>query len=386
MCAPVKLFNNILFYFILFFCAKQDTVDSFVGTVIKQHKNGQYEVSFSDGRWILPALEIEKRANTQLGLTPNSVPPLPLNKGFTTLTGYKKWIYECLKSRAPTSIQTIFALVQVRKPKARRSLVLRAVRALENHGYIRKGKRHRRSYVSVVRKNQKKNKRKKAKQKKKTNKNHVTNGAANTQQTAAADQTSGVVPYTVTTLNGGVVGSPQCEVYVDQPTGVPYSCELTKINLDTNEDKFINMQLLKESGKNQCWFYWEWGKTGQHPNSKKEGPFLDVIGKAAFELKFKLKTGIDWGDRFTKAWADKYRFVNPLNPSSQKSFRWQYFMQANNQHNESAGWHYYPPGANAIVNMLCGQWCQNKHLSVRCVNSNQYSYKLVGSTIFLCFF
>lgn len=392
--------NFCALIFITFFCL-QDTVPFYTGKIIKENTNSKvYEVSFSDGRWLLPADDIHTRAKTQLNLDPTPVPRSPPQR-FKQLTGYKRLVYQTLNTRTPKSLQAIVAAVEAARPNANKKHVLKAVRALQVHGHLKADSKHARSYLALPApprraktKNSSTSKRsqKNAKtrsRKKKPNNSKATGRRKKKPSTvqASASASANILPYHTSVLPLSGLNAAVCTVFVTPSTQQPYDCALTKVNLDTNEDKYINMQLLCEPhGPGvRYWFYWEWGKTGQAPTFKKDGPFVEAIGRAAFELKFKEKTGVEWTDRYKSHKADRYRFVLP-SQNKTKAFKWQYYMKAQNQHNESPGWYDYDSSANTLLNLLCTQWMNNgNYLHSRHVQSKEYTYKVV-SVLFNCVF
>jgi len=99
-------------------------------------------------------------------------------------------------------------------------------------------------------------------------------------------------------------------VYVD-PQGVIYDGSLNQTDIRKNSNKFYYAQLLerKPSGGFAAWT--RWGRVGE------EGQMAMVAGKgsslpvamAAFEKKFKDKTGLTWETRFSTPKNGKYTYV-----------------------------------------------------------------------------
>lgn len=74
----------------------------------------------------------------------------------------------------------------------------------------------------------------------------------------------------------------------------PYNCILNLANIENNNNKFYNMQIVESNGVH--YFCTRYGRTGKAGNINRQEMSLDgaII---AFEAKFRTQTGLKWDDR-----------------------------------------------------------------------------------------
>ena len=99
-------------------------------------------------------------------------------------------------------------------------------------------------------------------------------------------------------------------VYVDEK-GVIYDGSLNQTNIGRNANKFYYVQLIKSNTGCSYGVWTRWGRVGENGQSAyAAGPGTNIgVAYAAFEKKFKAKSGLSWVDRFGAPRGGKYTFI-----------------------------------------------------------------------------
>lgn len=105
----------------------------YTGKIVKQNAKNDYEVSFSDGRWILPQNDIEFMAKSQLNLSPTS----RVRKSFKKLTGYKKLVFQTVSTKVAKSAQKIVSEILHKNPSAKPNIIKKSIKILLQHKFLK---------------------------------------------------------------------------------------------------------------------------------------------------------------------------------------------------------------------------------------------------------
>lgn len=162
---------------------------------------------------------------------------------------------------------------------------------------------------------------------------------------------------------------------------------LVRVNLATNTDKYyVGQCICVQPGRPGAgtWFFSRWGRSGSAGQCLMEGPLPGGKdeAKALFAAKFAEKTGVAWAARqAAPAVPGKYQHVQvPPAAGGLPAGKWQFQLDTP-QDGLLAGWHDYEPAASASVDAVFRQWQGNHALSVRCVQSGKWAYRVDFNTM-----